>query len=116
MLDHKHFELIRHDMAFPLYVEVDEIYNLARPASPVHYQHDPVQTIKTSVHGAINMLGLAKCANAKILQASTSEVNGNPSVHPQTEDYWGNANPIDLRSCYDEGKHCAESLFFAYRR
>src|ERR1700757_3986553 len=116
LLDHKHFELIRHDVTFPLYVEVDEIYNLACPASPVHYQHDPVQTIKTSVHGAINMLGLAKRLNAKILQASTSEVYGDPSVHPQTEDYWGNVNPIGLRSCYDEGKRCAESLFFAYRR
>jgi UDP-glucuronate decarboxylase len=115
LLDHKHFELIRHDVTFPLFVEVDEIYNLACPASPVHYQHDPVQTIKTSVHGAINMLGLAKRVNAKILQASTSEVYGDPSVHPQTEDYWGNVNPIGLRSCYDEGKRCAESLFFAYR-
>jgi UDP-glucuronate decarboxylase len=115
LLDHKHFELIRHDVTFPLFVEVDEIYNLACPASPVHYQHDPVQTIKTSVHGAINMLGLAKRLNAKILQASTSEVYGDPSVHPQTEDYWGNVNPIGLRSCYDEGKRCAESLFFAYR-
>src|SRR6185369_5142464 len=102
LLDHKHFELIRHDVTFPLFVEVDEIYNLACPASPVHYQHDPVQTIKTSVHGAINMLGLAKRVNAKILQASTSEVYGDPSVHPQTEDYWGNVNPIGLRSCYDE--------------
>jgi UDP-glucuronate decarboxylase len=115
LLDHKHFELIRHDVTFPLFVEVDEIYNLACPASPVHYQHDPVQTIKTSVHGAINMLGLATRLNAKILQASTSEVYGDPSVHPQTEDYWGNVNPIGLRSCYDEGKRCAESLFFAYR-
>jgi UDP-glucuronate decarboxylase len=115
LLDHKHFELIRHDVTFPLFVEVDEIYNLACPASPVHYQHDPVQTIKTSVHGAINMLGLAKRVNAKVLQASTSEVYGDPSVHPQTEDYWGNVNPIGLRSCYDEGKRCAESLFFAYR-
>jgi UDP-glucuronate decarboxylase len=115
LLDHKHFELIRHDVTFPLFVEVDEIYNLACPASPVHYQHDPVQTIKTSVHGAINMLGLAKRVNAKILQASTSEVYGDPSVHPQTEGYWGNVNPIGLRSCYDEGKRCAESLFFAYR-
>jgi UDP-glucuronate decarboxylase len=115
LLDHKHFELIRHDVTFPLFVEVDEIYNLACPASPVHYQHDPVQTIKTSVHGAINMLGLAGRVNAKILQASTSEVYGDPSVHPQTEDYWGNVNPIGLRSCYDEGKRCAESLFFAYR-
>ena len=115
LLGHKHFELIRHDVTFPLFVEVDEIYNLACPASPVHYQHDPVQTIKTSVHGAINMLGLAKRLNATILQASTSEVYGDPSVHPQTEDYWGNVNPIGLRSCYDEGKRCAESLFFAYR-
>jgi UDP-glucuronate decarboxylase len=116
LLDHKNFELIRHDVTFPLYIEVDEIYNLACPASPVHYQHDPVQTIKTSVHGAINMLGLAKRVKAKILQASTSEVYGDPSVHPQAEDYWGNVNPIGLRSCYDEGKRCAESLFFAYRR
>jgi UDP-glucuronate decarboxylase len=116
LLDHKHFELIRHDVTFPLYVEVDEIYNLACPASPVHYQHDPVQTIKTSVHGAINMLGLAKRVNARILQASTSEVYGDPSVHPQTEDYWGNVNPIGPRSCYDEGKRCAETLFFDYHR
>jgi UDP-glucuronate decarboxylase len=116
LLDHKHFELIRHDVTFPFYVEVDEIYNLACPASPVHYQHDPVQTIKTSVHGAINMLGLAKRVRAKILQASTSEVYGDPNVHPQTEDYWGHVNPIGLRSCYDEGKRCAESLFFAYWR
>jgi UDP-glucuronate decarboxylase len=116
LLDHKNFELIRHDVTFPLYVEVDEIYNLACPASPVHYQHDPVQTIKTSVHGAINMLGLAKRVNAKILQASTSEVYGDPNVHPQTEEYWGHVNPIGLRACYDEGKRCAESLFFAYRQ
>src|ERR1700754_1349343 len=116
LLDHKHFELIRHDVTFPLFVEVDEIYNLACPASPVHYQHDPVQTIKTSVHGAINMLGLAKRVKAKILQASTSEVYGDPSVHPQTEEYWGNVNPIGLRSCYDEGKRCAETLFFDYFR
>ena len=116
LLEHKNFELIRHDVTFPFYVEVDEIYNLACPASPVHYQHDPVQTIKTSVHGAINMLGLAKRVNAKILQASTSEVYGDPSVHPQTEEYWGNVNPIGIRACYDEGKRCAESLFFAYRR
>lgn len=116
LLDHKHFELIRHDVTFPLFVEVDEIYNLACPASPVHYQHDPVQTIKTSVHGAINMLGLAKRVNAKILQASTSEVYGDPSVHPQTEEYWGNVNPIGPRSCYDEGKRCAETLFFDYWR
>ena len=116
LLDHKHFELIRHDVTFPLYVEVDEIYNLACPASPIHYQHDPVQTTKTSVHGAINMLGLAKRVRAKILQASTSEVYGDPSVHPQTEDYWGNVNPIGPRSCYDEGKRCAETLFFDYWR
>ena len=116
LIDRKNFELIRHDVTFPLYLEVDEIYNLACPASPVHYQHDPVQTIKTSVHGAINMLGLAKRVNAKILQASTSEVYGDPSVHPQTEEYWGNVNPIGLRACYDEGKRCAESLFFAYQR
>jgi UDP-glucuronate decarboxylase len=116
LLDHKRFELMRHDITFPLYVEVDEIYNLACPASPVHYQHDPVQTTKTSVHGAINMLGLAKRVGAKILQASTSEVYGDPSVHPQTEDYWGNVNPIGLRSCYDEGKRCAETLFFDYWR
>jgi UDP-glucuronate decarboxylase len=116
LLDRKHFELIRHDVTFPLYVEVDQIYNLACPASPVHYQHDPVQTTKTSVHGAINMLGLAKRLRAKILQASTSEVYGDPSVHPQTEDYWGHVNPIGLRSCYDEGKRCAETLFFDYWR
>src|SRR5246127_5219254 len=116
MLDHKHFEVIRHDVTFPLYAEVDEIYNLACPASPIHYQHDPVQTTKTSVHGAINMLGLAKRLRAKILQASTSEVYGDPSVHPQAEEYWGNVNPIGPRSCYDEGKRCAETLFFDYRR
>src|ERR1700688_2528126 len=116
LLDHKNFELIRHDVTFPFYVEVDQIYNLACPASPVHYQHDPVQTTKTSVHGAINMLGLAKRVKAKILQASTSEVYGDPSVHPQTEDYWGHVNPIGPRSCYDEGKRCAETLFFDYRR
>ena len=116
MLDHHRFELIRHDVTFPLYVEVDQIYNLACPASPIHYQHDPVQTTKTSVHGAINMLGLAKRLRAKILQASTSEVYGDPSVHPQTEDYWGNVNPIGPRSCYDEGKRCAETLFFDYWR
>jgi UDP-glucuronate decarboxylase len=116
LLDRKSFELIRHDVTFPLYVEVDQIYNLACPASPVHYQHDPVQTTKTSVHGAINMLGLAKRVGARILQASTSEVYGDPSVHPQTEDYWGNVNPIGLRSCYDEGKRCAETLFFDYWR
>ncbi len=111
-----HFELLRHDITFPLYVEVDEIYNLACPASPIHYQFDPVQTTKTSVHGAINMLGLAKRVKAKIFQASTSEVYGDPKVHPQTEDYWGHVNPIGLRSCYDEGKRCAETLFFDYRR
>ena len=116
LLDRKHFELVRHDVTFPLYVEVDQIYNLACPASPVHYQHDPVQTTKTSVHGAINMLGLAKRLRAKILQASTSEVYGDPTVHPQTEDYWGNVNPIGPRSCYDEGKRCAETLFFDYWR
>ncbi|MCI5196630.1 MAG: SDR family oxidoreductase [Candidatus Electrothrix sp. AW5] len=110
------FEFIRHDITFPLYVEVDEIYNLACPASPVHYQYDPVQTTKTTVHGAINMLGLAKRIQAKILQASTSEVYGDPSVHPQPETYWGNVNPIGIRSCYDEGKRCAETLFFDYRR
>ncbi len=110
------FEIQRHDVTFPLYVEVDEIYNLACPASPVHYQHDPVQTTKTSVHGAINMLGLAKRVRAKILQASTSEVYGDPAIHPQTEDYWGNVNPIGPRSCYDEGKRCAETLFFDYWR
>ncbi|MFA9230328.1 MAG: UDP-glucuronic acid decarboxylase family protein [Microgenomates group bacterium] len=110
------FELIRHDVTFPLYVEVDEIYNLACPASPIHYQHDPVQTTKTSVHGAINVLGLAKRTGAKIFQASTSEVYGDPAVHPQTEEYWGNVNPIGPRSCYDEGKRCAETLFFDYHR
>ncbi|MDP1927102.1 MAG: SDR family oxidoreductase [Thiobacillus sp.] len=111
-----HFEMMRHDVTFPLYIEVDEIYNLACPASPIHYQFDPVQTTKTSVHGAINMLGLAKRTKAKILQASTSEVYGDPAVHPQKEDYWGNVNPIGFRSCYDEGKRCAETLFFDYRR
>ncbi len=116
LLDNPRFELMRHDVTFPLYVEVDEIFNLACPASPIHYQYDPVQTTKTSVHGAINMLGLAKRVNAKILQASTSEVYGDPSVHPQTEDYWGNVNPIGIRSCYDEGKRCAETLFFDYHR
>lgn len=116
LLDNPHFELMRHDVTFPLYVEVDEIYNLACPASPIHYQHDPVQTTKTSVHGAINMLGLAKRVNAKIFQASTSEVYGDPKIHPQTEDYWGYVNPIGFRSCYDEGKRCAETLFFDYRR
>ncbi len=110
------FELFRHDVTFPLYVEVDEIYNLACPASPIHYQHDPVQTTKTSVHGAINMLGLAKRLGARIFQASTSEVYGDPEVHPQVESYWGNVNPIGIRSCYDEGKRCAETLFFDYRR
>jgi UDP-glucuronate decarboxylase len=114
--DHPRFEFIRHDVTFPLYVEVDEIYNLACPASPIHYQHDPVQTTKTSVHGAINMLGLAKRLRARILQASTSEVYGDPQVHPQTEGYWGNVNPIGIRSCYDEGKRCAETLFFDYHR
>ena len=116
MLGHKRFELIRHDVTFPLYIEVDQIYNLACPASPIHYQRDPVQTTKTSVHGAINLLGLAKRVGAKILQASTSEVYGDPSTHPQTEEYWGNVNPIGPRSCYDEGKRCAETLFFDYRR
>jgi UDP-glucuronate decarboxylase len=119
-LDHLHnhprFELLRHDITFPLYLEVDEIYNLACPASPVHYQHDPVQTTKTSVHGAINMLGLAKRLRCRILQASTSEVYGDPKVHPQPEDYWGHVNPIGPRSCYDEGKRCAETLFFDYHR
>src|SRR3569623_309437 len=116
LLDDPQFELMRHDVTFPLYVEVDEIYNLACPASPVHYQFAPVQTTKTSVHGAINMLGLAKRVKAKILQASTSEVYGDPQQHPQTEDYWGHVNPIGLRSCYDEGKRCAETLFMDYRR
>jgi len=116
LIANPYFEVIRHDVTFPLYIEVDEIYNLACPASPVHYQHDPVQTTKTSVHGAINMLGLAKRVGCKILQASTSEVYGDPSVHPQREDYWGNVNPIGPRSCYDEGKRCAETLFFDYRR
>ncbi len=116
LLPNPSFELIRHDITFPLFVEVDEIYNLACPASPIHYQFDPVQTTKTSVHGAINMLGLAKRIKAKILQASTSEVYGDPKVHPQTEDYWGNVNPIGIRSCYDEGKRCAETLFFDYYR
>ncbi|MDX1422789.1 MAG: UDP-glucuronic acid decarboxylase family protein [Kiloniellales bacterium] len=116
LLDNPYFELMRHDITFPLYVEVDEIYNLACPASPIHYQFDPVQTTKTCVHGAINMLGLAKRVKARILQASTSEVYGDPSVHPQTEVYWGNVNPIGPRSCYDEGKRCAETLFFDYHR
>ena len=115
-LENINFELIRHDVTFPLYVEVDQIYNLACPASPIHYQHDPVQTTKTSVHGAINMLGLAKRVRARIFQASTSEVYGDPLVHPQVESYWGNVNPIGLRSCYDEGKRCAETLFFDYHR
>ncbi|MDT8345540.1 MAG: UDP-glucuronic acid decarboxylase family protein [Thermohalobaculum sp.] len=116
LLDQPNFELQRHDVTFPLYVEVDQIYNLACPASPIHYQRDPVQTTKTSVHGAINMLGLAKRVRARIFQASTSEVYGDPSQHPQTEDYWGNVNPIGIRSCYDEGKRCAETLFFDYHR
>jgi UDP-glucuronate decarboxylase len=116
LLDHPRFELMRHDVTFPLYVEVDQIYNLACPASPIHYQWDPVQTTKTSVHGAINLLGLAKRVRARILQASTSEVYGDPEVHPQREDYWGRVNPIGIRSCYDEGKRCAETLFFDYWR
>jgi UDP-glucuronate decarboxylase len=116
LLNNPHFELMRHDVTFPLYVEVDEIYNLACPASPIHYQFDPVQTTKTSVHGAINMLGLAKRVKAKILQASTSEVYGDPQMHPQGEDYWGHVNPVGFRSCYDEGKRCAETLFFDYYR
>jgi UDP-glucuronate decarboxylase len=116
LLDNPRFEIMRHDVTFPLYVEVEEIYNLACPASPVHYQHDPVQTTKTSVHGAINMLGLAKRLRAKVFQASTSEVYGDPEIHPQHEAYWGNTNPIGLRACYDEGKRCAETLFFDYRR
>jgi UDP-glucuronate decarboxylase len=116
LLEHPNFELKRHDVTFPLYVEIDRIYNLACPASPIHYQRDPVQTTKTSVHGAINMLGLAKRTGARILQASTSEVYGDPSVHPQPETYWGNVNPIGIRSCYDEGKRCAETLFFDYWR
>jgi UDP-glucuronate decarboxylase len=116
LLDHHMFELMRHDVTFPLYVEVDEIYNLACPASPIHYQFDPVQTTKTSVHGAINMLGLAKRVKAKILQASTSEVYGDPTVHPQPEEYWGHVNPLGTRACYDEGKRCAETLFFDYYR
>ncbi|MCC8934879.1 UDP-glucuronic acid decarboxylase family protein [Rhizobium sp. 'Codium 1'] len=116
LLDNPNFEVIRHDVTFPLFVEVDDIYNLACPASPIHYQFDPVQTTKTSVHGAINLLGLAKRLRARIFQASTSEVYGDPEVHPQTEDYWGRVNPIGMRSCYDEGKRCAETLFFDYRR
>lgn len=116
LLSNPCFELIRHDVTFPLYIEVDQIYNLACPASPIHYQHDPVQTTKTSIHGAINMLGLAKRVKAKIFQASTSEVYGDPEVHPQPEEYWGRVNPIGIRSCYDEGKRCAETLFFDYHR
>src|SRR5215813_1291917 len=116
LIENHHFELMRHDVTFPLYVEVDEIYNLACPASPIHYQHDPVQTTKTSVHGAINMLGLAKRLKCRILQASTSEVYGDPTVHPQPEEYWGRVNPVGPRSCYDEGKRCAETLFFDYWR
>src|SRR5213080_4620610 len=116
LVSYPRFELLRHDVTFPLFVEVDEIYNLACPASPIHYQFDPVQTTKTSVHGAINMLGLAKRVKAKILQASTSEVYGDPQIHPQVESYWGHVNPIGLRSCYDEGKRCAETLFFDYHR
>lgn len=116
LVSNPYFEVMRHDVTFPLYVEVDEIYNLACPASPIHYQHDPVQTTKTSVHGAINMLGLAKRVNAKIFQASTSEVYGDPEIHPQPESYWGKVNPIGIRSCYDEGKRCAETLFFDYHR
>jgi len=116
LMSNVNFEVIRHDITVPLYVEVDEIYNLACPASPIHYQYDPVQTTRTSVHGAINMLGLAKRLNIKIFQASTSEVYGDPIVHPQTEDYWGNVNPVGLRACYDEGKRCAETLFFDYQR
>jgi UDP-glucuronate decarboxylase len=116
LLDFTNFELVRHDVTFPYYVEVDRIYNLACPASPIHYQFDPVQTIKTSVHGAINMLGLARRTEARIFQASTSEVYGDPEVHPQTEEYWGRVNPIGIRSCYDEGKRCAETLFFDYHR
>ena len=116
LLSSEYFEFQRHDVTFPLYVEVGQIYNLACPASPVHDQHDPVQTTKTSVHGAINMLGLAKRVGARILQASTSEVYGDPAIHPQTEDYWGNVNPIGIRACYDEGKRCAETLFFDYHR
>jgi UDP-glucuronate decarboxylase len=116
LIEHPRFELMRHDVTFPLYVEVDEIYNLACPASPVHYQYDPVQTTKTSVHGAINVLGLAKRTGAKILQASTSEVYGDPEIHPQPEEYWGRVNPVGIRSCYDEGKRCAETLFFDYWR
>jgi UDP-glucuronate decarboxylase len=116
LVNHNRFDLVRHDVTFPLYIETDQIYNLACPASPVHYQHDPVQTTKTSVHGAINMLGLAKRLKARILQASTSEVYGDPDIHPQVESYWGRVNPVGIRSCYDEGKRCAETLFFDYHR
>ena len=116
LMDHARFEFIRHDITFPLYLEIDQIYNLACPASPIHYQHDPVQTTKTSVHGAINMLGLAKRTGARIFQASTSEIYGDPDVHPQPENYWGRVNPIGIRACYDEGKRCAETLFFDYHR
>ena len=116
LLSNKSFELLRHDVTFPIYLEIDQIYNLACPASPIHYQTDPVQTTKTSVHGAINMLGLAKRTKSKILQASTSEVYGDPTIHPQIESYWGNVNPVGIRSCYDEGKRCAETLFFDYYR
>ena len=116
LFNHKNFELIRHDITFPIYLEVDEVYNLACPASPIHYQYNPVKTIKTSIHGAINMLGLAKRVNAKIFQASTSEVYGDPEIHPQDENYWGRVNPAGIRSCYDEGKRCAETLFFDYYR
>ena len=116
LLDHHRFEFLRHDVTFPLYVEIDQIFNMACPASPIHYQYDPVQTVKTSVHGAINMLGLAKRVKAKILQASTSEIYGDPEIHPQTESYWGRVNPIGLRACYDESKRCAETLFFDYHR
>ena len=116
LINNPNFELLRHDITFPLYIEANEIYNLACPASPVHYQNNPTQTTKTIVHGSINMLGLAKRINAKIFQASTSEVYGDPAIHPQTEEYWGNVNPIGIRSCYDEGKRCAETLFFDYKR
>ena len=116
LLENEKFELIRHDITFPIYLEIDQIYNLACPASPIHYQHDPIQTTKTSVHGAINVLGLAKRLNIPVFQASTSEVYGDPDIHPQKEDYWGNVNPIGIRSCYDEGKRCAETLFFDYNR
>lgn len=116
LLSNSHFEAIRHDITFPFYIEIDQIYNLACPASPIHYQRDPIQTTKTCVHGSINMLGLAKRVNARILQASTSEIYGDPEVHPQTEDYWGRVNPVGIRSCYDEGKRCAETLFFDYYR